>query len=255
MSTPITPLAVVLALLDHVRNAGLNAQRSAEQMLEEVRRNITSLNEQILKANADYEKVETEAFELLKRGGWLGMERHLTGPQVRSVLQIANTSGESAAHDALGRYFSANDCALLEAMTEEWLVIPYLRDREAIIRDAMSAHRARHYTLTVPSLLPFAEGLSAEIIRNPAGQNVVKAVAREWRSREQEPWTELYLDVVLHVIYKSYDFATDPAPYLNRHGILHGRVPDYASALNSMRVFLLIDCVANLWREKQKPTP
>ena len=105
----------------------------------------------------------------------------------------------------------------------------------------MAAHRAGQYTLTVPALLPLAEGLSAEIMGTTAGrQNVVKAVARDWRAREQELWTELYSDVVVHVIYKNYDFDKDPAPYLNRNGILHGRVPDYGTDLNSIRVFLFV---------------
>jgi hypothetical protein len=57
---------------------------------------------------------------------------------------------------------------------------------------------------------------------------------------------------VAQVYYKGYEFGKDTAPYLNRHGILHGRVFDYPSALNSTRVFLLIDAVAELWREKYK---
>ena len=51
---------------------------------------------------------------------------------------------------------------------------------------------------------------------------------------------------------KRYDFRSDPAPYLNRHGILHGRIPDYATRENSTRVFLLTDAIADLWLEKQR---
>jgi hypothetical protein len=42
------------------------------------------------------------------------------------------------------------------------------------------------------------------------------------------------------------------APYLSRHGILHGSVPNYATGVNSTRVFLLIDAIADLWLQKQK---
>lgn len=234
-------------------NVAGDIQRSTQQWMDQLQQNLVELSERFAKGMAEYEKVETEAFTVLKRGGWLGMERHFTGPQVRSVLEISKTKGEAAANDAIRDYFNANDSASLVAMSNEWLDVPYLRDREQIIRDAISAHRSGYYTLTVPALLPLAEGLSAEIMGSmPGRQNVVKAVAREWRAREQEVWTELYSDVVLHVIYKTYDFATDPAPYLNRNGILHGRVPDYGTDLNSIRVFLFLDSVANLWREKQK---
>ena len=86
-------------------------------------------------------------------------------------------------------------------------------------------------------------------------RNVVKAVARDWKQREAEVWAKVFADVVENVIYKRYDFGNDPAPYLNRHGILHGRVPDYADKLNSIRVFLLVDAIAYLWLEKQQQTP
>lgn len=256
MSKPATPFDVITGVLNLFTNASAEIQRSTEQWMDQVQKNLAAFSEQVAKGMAEYEKVETEAFEVLKRGGWLGMERHFSGPQVRTVLEISKTKGEAAANDAICNYFNANDCALLVAMSNEWLGVPYLRDREPIIRDAMAAHRAGQYTLTVPSLLPLAEGLSAEIVGSTAGkQNVVKAVARDWRAREQELWTELYSDVVLHVIYKNYDFDKDPAPYLNRNGILHGRVPDYGTDLNSIRVFLFVDSVANLWRDKQpKPT-
>jgi len=226
--------------------------KSAQQLIDNLHENLIPFYERLAKGMAEYERVESEAFEVLKSGGWLGMERHLTGPQVRTILAIAKTNGASAASEAIRGYFSANDCALLVAMSEGWLDIPYFKDRERIVRDAMAAHRSGHYTLTVPALLPLAEGLSAKIAGNAAGrQNVAKAVARQWKAREQEVWTEVYADVVIHVIYKDYDFAQDPAPYLSRHGILHGRIPDYGTELNSLRVFLFVDCVADLWRENR----
>ena len=73
----------------------------------------------------------------------------------------------------------------------------------------------------------------------------------DWKTQEQELWTQLYLDVVIDVMYDNVDFANKP-PYLNRHIILHGRMPDYAADLNSLRVILLADSVAHLWRAKQK---
>ena len=178
------------------------------------------------------------------------MERHLTGQQVRTVLAIAKAKGEASASEALRHYFSSSDCALLVEMSEQWLDIPYVKDRERVVRDALAAHRSGQYTLSIPALLPLADGLSAEIAGSWAGnQNVVKALARDWKTREPEVWTDVYVDVVTDVIYQCYDFAKDPAPYLSRNGILHGRVADYGTELNSLRVWLLVDCVADLWRQ------
>ena len=156
-------------------------------------------------------------------------------------------------NDAIANYFNANACIRISEITDGWSSIPYLRDRQAIIRDALSAHREGRFTLSVPALLPLVEGLSVEILGNAVrNENAVKAVARDWKQRESEVWAQVFADVIEHVVYKRYDFRTDPAPYLSRHGILHGRIPDYANEVNSIRVFLLIDAVADLWFAKQK---
>jgi hypothetical protein len=210
---------------------------------------------------ADYERYineeETEAVKLLAQGSWLGLERHLSPRLIHSALQICKTKGELAMNEAIGAYFNANDSALLVALSDDWANIPYIRDKQAVIRDAMSAHRAGQFTLSIPALLPLAEGLCAEIL-GINGTHVVSAVARDrssgaldWGPVDRDVWVQLFRDVVEGVIYKPYRFGTDPAPFLNRHGILHGRVADYASELNSTRVFLLIDAVADLWHAKQ----
>src|SRR5258708_26696590 len=176
MNAPLTPFEQVFAVLHFLSNLPDALQKSTQQWMDETQKNLAALSEQIAEGMAEYEKVETEAFAVLTRGGWLGMERHLTGPQVRTILQISKTAGETAAHNAIREYFSANDCALLESMSKEWLNVPYLKNRGEIVRDGLAAHRAGQYTLTVPALLPLAEGLSAEIVGNTIGkQNVVNA--------------------------------------------------------------------------------
>lgn len=48
--------------------------------------------------------------------------------------------------------------------------------------------------------------------------------------------------------YGRQDFSQSATPeQLNRHRILHGRVPDYGTAANSIRAFLLVDTVAGMW--------
>src|SRR6266567_2068999 len=41
----------------------------------EVQQDLAAISEQLATGMAEYERVEAEAFELLKRGGWLEMER------------------------------------------------------------------------------------------------------------------------------------------------------------------------------------
>ncbi len=255
MNAPFTPFVQVFGVLSYLANLPDALQKSTQEWMEETRKNLAALEKQIAEGMAEYERVETEAFAVLTRGGWLGMERHLTGPQVRTILEIAQRSGDDAANRAIANYFAKDDWALVTAVSEEWFDIPYFKAREAIVRDAIAAHRSGKFTLSVPTLLPLAEGLAAEIVGPIPNVNVVKHVARDWKTQEQELWTQLYVDVVIDVMYGNVDFANKP-PYLSRHFILHGRVAGYATDLNSLRVILLVDSVAHLWREKQaRKTP
>jgi hypothetical protein len=72
------------------------------------------------------------------------MERHFTSSQARLTLQLHNTEGDAAMNDAIANYFNANDCACLCEMTDTWSRIPYLLDRQSIIRDAGTPARSSH---------------------------------------------------------------------------------------------------------------
>jgi hypothetical protein len=254
------PFEQVAALIKDFAGFRDDLRQTLQQSMAQLQESLQQMCRQFAAGMAEYERYaneeEAEVFRVLSQGGWLGMERHFTVLQARSALEICKSKSEVEMNDAIGRYFGANDSARLVAMTEDWSRVRYLCDRQAIVRDAMSAHRAGQFTLSIPALLPLAEGLCAEILGSSSATNVVRAVAQDWNSRDNEVWVQLFHDVVEDVIYRSYTFGKDPAPYLNRHGILHGRVPDYASELNSTRVFLLIDVVADLWHAKlRSPAP
>src|SRR5258708_28616407 len=137
MNAPLTPFEQVFAVLHFLSNLPDALQKSTQQWMDETQKNLAALSEQIAEGMAEYEKVETEAFAVLTRGGWLGMERHLSGPQVRTVLQIAKASGDDAANKAIRNYFAKDDWALVTAMSQEWFDIPYFKDREPIVRDGI----------------------------------------------------------------------------------------------------------------------
>jgi hypothetical protein len=232
-----------------------NLHRTFEQWIAEQQLSWVRVAEMMAIAAENFERYrdeeEPEACKLLSDAGWLGMDQHFGIQHLRVVVVVHKTQGEAAMNDAILDYFSHDNSALLVAMSERWLSIPYLRDRENIIRDAVDAHQQGKFTLSIPTLLPMVDGLSAEVL----GMQSMKAVAllaEDRRANDPEVWTQGFCDFLAQVYYKGYEFGKDPAPFLNRHGILHGRVFDYPSALNSTRVFLLIDAVAEIWQEKQK---
>ncbi len=179
------------------------------------------------------------------------MDRHFCLQHLRDAVVLHKMQGEAAMNDAIVEYFNQDDAALLLRMSEEWLSVPCLRDRTQIIRAAMDSHKQGKFTLSIPALLPLVDGSSAEVLGNQSMHAVV-LLANERRANDPEIWAQGFCDFVAHVYYRGYKFGIDTPPYLTRHGILHGRVFDYPSALNSTRVFLLIDTIADIWHEKQK---
>jgi hypothetical protein len=229
-------------------------QGAVAQISEGMISSVAHMAEMMTAAAASFERYcEEEAPEtctLLWQAGWVGMDHHFSITQLRESVLLHKEGGEAAMNDAILAYFNEDDCALLEAISRHWLRVPYLRDREQIIQDAVYAHKNGLFTLSIPALLPLIDGLSAEIIGIPS-MKAVALLAEDRRAHDREIWMQGFCDFVARVYYKGYDFGKEPAPYLNRHGILHGRVFDYPSALNSTRVFLLIDAVAQIWHEKQ----
>jgi hypothetical protein len=230
-------------------------QQNFEQWKSELQLNWAKMAEMMAAAAASFERYcneeAPEACAVLCQAGWLRMDRHFSITEVRESLVLHKSQGEAAMNNAILQYFSEDNWASLERMTESWNSIPYLLDRTGIIADALFAHRSGLYTLSVPTLLPLVDGLSAEILGSHS-KNAVAKFAENRRANDPEIWVQGFCDFMAQVFYKGYRFGQDSAPYLNRHAILHGRVFDYPSALNSTRVFLLVDALADFWYERQE---
>jgi hypothetical protein len=228
-------------------------QRSVEEWMGQQQLSWARMAEMVSSAALSFEvyrNVEApEACAVLCQAGWLRMDRHFSIVELRESLVLHKTQGEAAMNDAILEYFSEDNYASLERMTKSWESVPYLRDRNRIIADALFAHRSGLYTLTIPTLMPFVDGLSAEILGSTT-KNAVAKFAQDRRANDPEIWVQGFCDFMADVFYKGYQFGKDSAPYLNRHAILHGRVFDYPSALNSTRVFLLLDALADFWHER-----
>jgi hypothetical protein len=247
--------ALAATYVENFNDFHASLQRSVEQWMAQQQLSWAKMAEMAAVAVANFEHYRNEEAPevcvVLCQAGWLRMDRHFSIRELRESLVLHKTQGEAAMNDAILEYFSEDDFASLERMSKSWDSIPYLHDREKIIADALFAHRNGLYTLSIPTLLPFVEGLSAEILGSTT-MNAVARFAEDRRANDPEIWVQGFCDFMAQVFYKGYRFGTDSAPYLNRHAILHGRVFDYPSALNSTRVFLLLDALADFWHERQR---
>lgn len=135
-----------------------------------------------------------------------------------------------------------------------------------IVQQAVRAHLRGEYGLAIPVLLPLVDGLANDIlVRHPhlvrpktdkkgkpknklsLGDRVGDVAFVYDAQGRARTWADAVVSVVEGHVFKSYDFTGGAPPSkLNRHGVLHGRIADYASQVNSLRAFLLVDVMVQV---------
>lgn len=233
----------------------------------------TELNRSLLRLDQLIERQLTEAREasrllggpITEAGFWIppsapgGLLREL-----KSLTAEGNTTPYDV-RSAIVVYYEADDFYALKAMVSGWSRNTYFHDRMHIIEDALDAHMAGKYTLSIPTLLPLVEGILTSIIGprsrsegmgrwvNDAFENMLGTFLRE-----------VCKDAVIAYItgYAIYRFVEHNTPEeypkwlenngleskqtLQRHAILHGWQTDYDSKENSLRAFFMLDVLAHL---------
>lgn len=124
--TSFEPLDQMIAVIRTVAEFQNSVQNTVRQCLEESRDTLVAFHQQLAAVMAESERYwneeEAEAFAILARGGWVGMERHFSCSQMRTAVHLYKTKGEAAMNGAILTYFNGRDYALLANMTEEWVV-------------------------------------------------------------------------------------------------------------------------------------
>jgi hypothetical protein len=179
--------------------------------------------------------------------GLIGVERHFTEEQLWLLVRWTVEHGNDVVNRRLPEFVTLKQ---IQGMVNGWESIPYLMYRKKICADAVEAYRRGLHNLVIPALLPLAEGLASEIVPDPRRTDTVKLASR---AQMTQPSTDAdfgaaALEILERSYYGSEDFSQPATPeQFNRHRILHGRIPDYGTAANSIRAFLLVDTVADMW--------
>lgn len=180
--------------------------------------------------------------------GLIGVERHFTDEQLWLLIRWTLEHGSDVVNRRLHEFLSIKE---IEAIVHSWASIPYLMSRKKICDDAVEAYGMGLHTLVVPALLPLAEGLASETAQcDPRRTDTVKLASKTQMSHPSTDadFGAATLEILERYYYGREDFARPASPeQFNRHRILHGRVPDYGTAANSTRAFLLVDTVADMW--------
>ena len=169
--------------------------------------------------------------------------------------------------------YSINNYLALREMVSSWFDSPFFDRRKRIIEDALDAHLSRKFTLSIPALLPQIEGILSSKTNRTAGGvgRLLKEAVAGNSLRDIGVFSTLEDDILIALaidpfLFKGHiDEFFSPEKYtewvmsqgfesipLNRHAILHGVQIDYATEINSLRVFFLLDSLYGIDNEKLK---
>jgi len=168
--------------------------------------------------------------------------------------------------------YSADNYIVLKEMVSSWRDSPF-DQRKEIIDDALDAHISGKYTLSIPTLLPQVEGILSTITNSKAGGigRLLKNAVENNSLRDVSAFNALENDILIALATDPFLFKGhigeffSPEKYtewlvnqgfestpLNRDAILHGVQIDYATEINSLRVFFLLDSLYWINNEKIK---
>ena len=194
-------------------------------------------------------------------GFWISPSMPMTILREAKHLQDQGALTPSTLKDVILTYYRQDNWEPLQDMVVGWQGDDLFARRMPIIRDALEAHIAGKYTLSVPALLPQVEGIASGIVGLPPGKSkrvVTGAVETELGDFLAPVARDALVSFVTGMLYPGVDFGAfdewlemkgwQSPEALHRHAILHGAQVEYASEENSLRAFLLLDALASALR-------
>lgn len=195
----------------------------------------------------------------LAQRGWFVSLGFLSLPRIGWIAR----RGEAGGHEEVDEYVVSHVQWLKNGLTDK--VREVSPSRAHIIEQAVEAHDARKYAVSIPAMLAQADGLFFEIAGKTFFSNedddlddtrrrLLKALADA--GKETTASSLAYLLVrQLHEespIHESFGHASTNGPsdtadeLLNRHMILHGRSTEYCTERNGLRAIALLDLLCDV---------
>jgi hypothetical protein len=106
-------------------------------------------------------QIDRQLARLLLARGWLGVERHLTTWELSRLLDVRGPNKAVTIDRFICAAFRRKKHARVASMTKAWWRVPFLKDRQTTIRQALRAHRRKEYALSIATLLPLVDGLTS----------------------------------------------------------------------------------------------
>lgn len=203
---------------------------------------------------------DDELKRVLSDARWWVLPRDINGPIKREILRLGQERNVALIDNYLCSLFNGENTRKLQSKIETWFDLPYISERKRIVLDAVDAHNSGKWTLSIPTLLPLVDGLTRKFRREhlrpgkkSGGTMQVSRVSDYYKRKQPKLFGRSLADFIRKHSYANFDFASgEPPSSINRHGILHGEISDYATEANSLRVVLLLDTIAQFIRPLEK---
>ena len=196
---------------------------------------------------------------LLEKNGLWAAPALLPYPlsKIAKQLEEGDTKG---AHTTL-----CNHCTpkYIEELSSKWWTIEQFKKRQGLIEEALEAHKAGRYRLSIHALLPQIEGIITDWIytRSPETKMLWRQKSKTKKFRDlvldKPPTTFTYERIVDSAIdfivsgpvLKTFTRWVDQIDqaFPNRHVVEHGKYDDSLfTEENSIKLFLLIDTIYHI---------
>lgn len=196
--------------------------------------NIVSLQKQILEATQFLREPEFKSFEF----NWLIF---LPVDKTKLLYEMHKAGKDDEIRKLLTEFGRSREG--LDQLITEINNIDVFKLRAKIIKDAFDAHLARTYTLSIPVLLAQIEGILWALANKKGIAKGTTITLRTGRKSDATSARPLVAETEIYHIISEYlaDYFLDRLYTEDfRHGILHGRIVDYASEENSVKLILFV---------------
>jgi hypothetical protein len=123
-----------------------------------------------------------------------------------------------------------------------------------ILDACIGAHIGGNFALSIPVLLTQVEGIASENFGHAPRTMNIKYYKKyftpfyEGKRELSNIAGKALLEFITEYIINHFKDATDDPFSINRHGILHGNIVDYANEASSLRLILTLNLIQNSFR-------
>ena len=204
----------------------------------------------ILAFDESHRRVQ-ESIQVPTQHGW-----YATGDMpVDVIVSCADLLLKDRFHDAdrsLVAFYKKHQTAIERALRK------HFPSREPLFRAAFKAHRRGEYELSIPIMLTQADGVFYDLVGTQFFQRR-KGLPAPMRFAQSFASDLMFSSMLAPLLEGQISAGTKGLKFtrgvLNRHGILHGVIVDYASESNSFRAISLLSYLATTVREAVAAKP